>query len=205
MREYYAYQTWEKLMNAHTLGDMTARPLALATERLRLAPFTAGALDALIDGDRMRLEALTGARFPEPLVAPPLMSDALSSMRDELMKPGAWPGWGPWLVSARTTSEAIGCVGLGAPDERGRVVLGYAIYPSFEGLGYATEATRALITWSLEQVGVAAVRATIPPWHTPSLRVAQKAGMLQVGAAHDEEVGEVLVFELQRGKCRSFR
>jgi RimJ/RimL family protein N-acetyltransferase len=38
-------------------------------------------------------------------------------------------------------------------------MLGYAIYPRFEGSGYATEATRALITWSLDQVGVAAVRA----------------------------------------------
>jgi RimJ/RimL family protein N-acetyltransferase len=78
------------------------------------------------------------------------------------------------------------------------VLLGYAIYPRVEGRGYATEATRALIAWALDQVGVAAVRATIPPWHTPSLRVAQKAGMRQVGTARDEEVGEVLVFEAQR-------
>jgi hypothetical protein len=67
------------------LGDVTARPLALETERLRLAPLTAGALDALIDNDRARLEAFTGARFPEPLPAPPLMEDALPSLRDELL------------------------------------------------------------------------------------------------------------------------
>jgi RimJ/RimL family protein N-acetyltransferase len=127
------------------------------------------------------------------------MEDALPYLRDELLAAEGEPGWGPWLASARATSEAIGCVGLGRPDERGRVVLGYAIYPRFEGRGCATEATRALITWSLEQVGVAAVRATIPPWHMPSLRVAQKAGMRQIGTARDEEVGEALVFEAQRG------
>jgi RimJ/RimL family protein N-acetyltransferase len=181
------------------LGDVTARLLALTTERLRLVPFTAGALDVLIDKDRARLEALTGVRFPEPLLAPPLMEDALPSLREAVRTAAGEPGWGPWLASARATSEAIGCVGLGRPDQRGRVVLGYAIYPKFEGRGYATEATRALITWSLDQVGVAAVRATIPPWHTPSLRVALKAGMQQVGTARDEEVGDVLAFEAQRG------
>ena len=78
------------------------------------------------------------------------------------------------------------------------MVLGYAIYPRFERRGYATEATRALISWSLDHVGVAAVRATIPPWNMPSLRVAQNVGMRQVGTARDEEVGEVLVFETSR-------
>jgi RimJ/RimL family protein N-acetyltransferase len=171
-----------------------------------LVPLTAAALDALIDKDRAQLETLTGARFPEPLLAPPLMEDALPSLRDvvlaiegEAAGEGAL-GWGPWLASTRATSEAIGCVALGRPDDRGRVVLGYAIYPHFEGRGYATEATRALITWSLEQVGVAVVWATIPPWHTPSLRVAHKVGMRQVGTAHDEEVGEVLVFEAHRAR-----
>src|SRR3712207_8786626 len=33
---------------------------------------------------RSRLEALTGARFPEPLRPPPLMDDALSFIRDRL-------------------------------------------------------------------------------------------------------------------------
>ena len=44
----------------------------LSSRRLDLPPLTATALDALIAGDRAALEAETGARFPEPLAAPPL-------------------------------------------------------------------------------------------------------------------------------------
>jgi len=38
-----------------------------------VVPLTADALDTLLAKDRARLEALTGADFTEPLLAPPLM------------------------------------------------------------------------------------------------------------------------------------
>src|SRR5690348_15456914 len=101
---------------------MSSKPLALATERLELVPLAADALEALIQQDRERLEALTAAHFPEPLQAPPLMEDALPSMRDELLRAGADPAWGVWLATARASREAIGCVALGRPDELGQVL-----------------------------------------------------------------------------------
>ena len=171
--------------------------LMLSTDRLTLAPLTAEALDALVVGDRARLEALTGARFSEPLQPPPLMADALPFMRDRLRAEPREVGWWAWLIVVRATREAVGSVGLGGrPDAAGAVSLGYSIYPAFEGQGYATEAARALAAWALEQPEVTRVRATIPPGHVPSLRVAEKVGMRQVGTAHDDEVGEVLVFEV---------
>ena len=173
--------------------------LRLTTDRLELRPLTAEVLDALIRRDGGELYALTGARFPEPPVAPPLMEDALPFMRDRLRSEPSELGWWAWLVVARATGQAVGSVGLGGkPDADGGVVLGYSIYPVFEGRGYATEAARALVAWALGQPGVASVRATIPPGHTPSLRVADKLDMRQVGTAQDEEVGEVLVFEARR-------
>jgi ribosomal-protein-alanine N-acetyltransferase len=168
------------------------------TDRLELVPLTADALDALILRDRTRLEALTGACFPALLAAPPLMEDALPFLRDQLQAERGEPGVGPWLAVSRATGEAVGSVGVGSPDAERRVVLGYSIYPGFEGRGYATEAARALIGWALRKAGVCVVRATVPPWHKPSVRVAEKAGMRQVGTAHDDEVGEVLVFEARR-------
>ena len=173
--------------------------LMLSTDRLTLAPLTAEALDALVVGDRARLEALTGARFSEPLQPPPLMADALPFMRDRLRAEPREVGWWAWLIVVRATREAVGSVGLGGrPDAEGAVLMGYSIYPSFEGRGYATEAARALAAWALGQVDVACVRATIPSGHAPSLRVAEKVGMRQVGTAHDDEVGEVLVYDLRR-------
>jgi RimJ/RimL family protein N-acetyltransferase len=178
---------------------MSTPALRLTTERLELLPLTADALDALIRRDRGRLEAMTGARFPDPLLPPPLMDDALPFMRDRLQADPGELGWWAWLIIARATREAVGSLGLGGrPDGEGTVVLGYAIYPAFEGRGYATEAAQALITWALGQSGVTRVRATIPPGHTPSLRVAEKLGMREVGTAQDDEVGEVRVFEVDR-------
>ena len=171
----------------------------MATDRLDLLPLTADALDALIRGAGAELTALTGSRFPEPVVAPPLMEDALAFMRDRVREQPDELGWWAWLVVSRATREAVGSVGLGGrPDADGAVVLGYSIYPAFDGHGYATEAARGLVTWALDQPGVSRVRATIPPGHTPSLRVAEKLGMRQVGTAQDDEVGEVLVFEVRR-------
>ena len=176
---------------------MSVSSSVLSTDRVELLPLTADAIDALILRDRERLAALTGARFPEPLVPPPLMDDALPFMRDRLRAEPAELGWWTWLVVSRSTREAVGSVGLGGkPDGKGAVLMGYSIYPSFEGRGYATEAARALAAWVLDQADVASVRATIPPRHAPSLRVAVKLGMRQVGAAHDDEAGEVLIFEL---------
>jgi RimJ/RimL family protein N-acetyltransferase len=110
---------------------------------------------------------------------------------------------GPWLAVGRSTGEAVGSVVVGRPDAAGRVVLGYSIYPGFARRGYATEAARVLVSWALSQANVRSVRATIPPWHAPSVRIAQKVGMQRVGIAQDEEVGEVLVFEVRRREAHA--
>jgi RimJ/RimL family protein N-acetyltransferase len=178
---------------------MTARVSLLTTQRLELVPMTVAALDAMIDGDSQRLAHETGARFPEPVVAPPLMEDALPYIRDRVREAPADLAWWAWLIVSSGTREAIGSAGFtGRPDGDGVVVLGYAIYPTRQKQGYATEASQALTAWALEQPGVRAVRATIPPDHTPSLRVAEKLGMRVVGTDRDDEVGEILVFEVAR-------
>ena len=124
---------------------MSTPALRLSTDRLELRPLTADALDALILRDQRRLEAVTGARFPDPLLPPPLMDDALPFMRDRLRTDPGELGWWAWLIIARATREAVGSLGFGGrPDGEGIVVLGYAVYPACEGQGYATEAARTL-------------------------------------------------------------
>jgi hypothetical protein len=90
--------------------------MRLVTDRLELMSLTAEALSSLILADRRRLEALTGARFPDPLVAPPLMEDALPSLRDQLVAQPGESGWGPWLAIARATREAVGGLTISRPD-----------------------------------------------------------------------------------------
>ena len=170
---------------------------AIATERLDLSPLAVEAIDALLAGDRPRLAALTGAVFPTPLVPPPMMDDALPFIRDRLRDEPAEAAWWSWLLVRRDTDRAVGSVGFGGPpDADGAVVVGYAVYPEFQGQGFATEATRALVAWALAQPGARLVRATIPPENAPSRRVAEGAGLRQVGIGWDDEVGEVLVYEV---------
>jgi RimJ/RimL family protein N-acetyltransferase len=174
---------------------MTTAP-RIRTDRLLLLALDADALDACIAGDRERLSSLTGAAFPVPLVAPPLMDDALPYMCDQLRAAPADVGWWPWLIVVAEAGQAAGVLGLaGRPDDDGSVLLGYSLYPHAEGHGFATEAAQALIGWALGQPGVQAVRATIPVGHTPSLRVAARLGMRQVGIAQDAEAGMLGVFE----------
>ena len=178
---------------------MRMSSLVLMTERLELAPLTVTALEALILGDGRRLAEQTGARFPDPVVAPPLMEDALPFIRDRLHEDPSAAGWWAWLIVSSSTREAVGSAGFGGrPDADGAVVVGYAVYPAFEGQGLATEAVQALVGWALDRPGVTAIRATIPDGHTRSLRVAEKLGMRQVGTEQDDKIGEILVFELRR-------
>lgn len=173
---------------------------AIGTDRLDLRPLSPDAVAALIAGEAERLEALTGATFPRPLVPPPLMEDALPYMLERMLEhPAGARWWAPWLLRRRADGVALGAAGFaGGPDGAGAATLGYCVYPAHEGRGFSSEAARALTDWALAQDGVALVRATVPVDHAASRRVAERAGMTAAGAAHDDEVGEVVVYERRR-------
>lgn len=167
----------------------------IRAERLDLLPFTPELIEAMIIADGEILQRLVGASFSGGVV-PPLMDDALPMMLQALRDhPSPW--WG-WLCIDRVIGEAVGAIGFaGPPGDDGKVQIGYAIFPRYERNGYATEAANAAVRWAFTQPDVAAVRATIPPWNAGSIRVAEKIGMRLSGEAQDDEVGQVLVFEIQ--------
>lgn len=161
---------------------------------------TLRALQAWVDEDVDELEAATRTVFPVPPVAPPLFCEDLPMFRDRMAETPRELGWWVWLVSRRTDGLAVGVCGLGGyPGPDGVALLGYSMYPAHEGRGYATEASRALVGWTLAQPGVRAVRATVPLWNPGSVAVARKLGMEMVGTEAHPEVGEVQVFEVRRG------
>jgi RimJ/RimL family protein N-acetyltransferase len=169
----------------------------LSSRRLDLIPLPTAALDALIAGDRQRLEATTGVIFPAPLAAPPLMEDALPFMRDNLLADPEHGRWGPYLIVRRETGEAVGSAGFtGKPEGDGVVTLGYSIYSDFQRRGFASEAAAVLVAWAVAQPGVRSVRATIPPGHSASQRVAAHAGLRRTSLVeHDPDEGPVEVWE----------
>ncbi|MEU2062719.1 GNAT family N-acetyltransferase [Streptomyces sp. NPDC013455] len=90
------------------------------------------------------------------------------------------PGWlgehGHRLVVERAGGLVVGSIGLFWPPTGGSVEIGYGIVASRRGLGYATEATRALTEFALGAPGVHTVTAGAELSNPASLRVLEKAG-----------------------------
>jgi RimJ/RimL family protein N-acetyltransferase len=92
--------------------------------------------------------------------------------------PGDPDGWVQFTVEERAGRRLVGDVGLSpAEDEPTVIKIGYTIDPAFQGLGYATEAVRALIDYVFATLGFEVVRAYASALNTPSHRVAEKAGL----------------------------
>ena len=171
----------------------------IPSERCDLVLMTVESLEAAIAGDQPRLARLAGTDASKPWNPPELVARALPRLLDRLRTEPAAQPWLTWLVVLRATGEVVGTVGLkGPPDETGMVEVGYATQPGHEGQGYATEGARALIAWAFAQSGVTRVQATIPTWHAASIRIAEKLNMRQVGTRQLEQVGEILVCEVER-------
>jgi RimJ/RimL family protein N-acetyltransferase len=169
------------------------------TARLEIAPLSADAIEALLQGDARRLRSLTGADFSLPVAPPPYMAESLPVVRDRLRAHPSEAQWWNWLIVRQDNREAVGSVAFGGmADPTGAVLIGYAMYPEREGHGYATEAVRAMVDWAFAQPGVRVVRALAPVWNTPAVHVAEKVGMRPVASDEDDEIGEVLVYERVR-------
>jgi RimJ/RimL family protein N-acetyltransferase len=103
------------------------------------------------------------------------------------------PEFGVFALVRRADGRAIGGMGFhSAPDEEGRVEIGYDLTEAARGNGYATEALRALADWALARDDVRSLFATIDPANTPSQAVVSRAGFTKV--SEDEEG---LAFELR--------
>ncbi|MFJ3761687.1 GNAT family N-acetyltransferase [Streptomyces sp. NPDC090080] len=103
------------------------------------------------------------------------------------------PEFGVFALVRREDGRAVGGLGFhSAPDEDGRVEIGYDLTESARGHGYATEALRALADWALARPDVTSLFATVDPANTPSQAVVTRAGFTKVSAD-----GEGLAFELR--------
>jgi RimJ/RimL family protein N-acetyltransferase len=170
----------------------------ITTERLDIVQLSVPDVEALIDGRPQQVERLLNASFPKPFVPPPLMDDALPFICDWLRDHPNGHWWKPWFFAERERRMIAGSAGFSGPSECGALQLGYAVYPEYQKLGYATETARALIQEAWTDASITAVQATIPPWHADSIRVAEKLGMTAVGETTDDEVGKIIVYEITR-------
>ncbi|HEY6178471.1 MAG TPA: GNAT family N-acetyltransferase [Kofleriaceae bacterium] len=170
----------------------------LLTARLRLVPITLEAMEAVLDGDPRRAEAIVGARFPRGWPDAPLLDVGFPYARDAIRADPAIRLWGDSLVVLRDDPRVVGSVVFHGWPADGIAEVGYAIEERSRGVGLASEATRACVEWALTQAGIVAVQATTFPWHIASLGVIRNAGMQQIATRDHDTLGELLVFERRR-------
>jgi len=170
----------------------------LVTDRLRLVPITLEGIEAVLDHDKPRAEAIVGARFPDSWPSDELVVSGFPYSRDAIRKAPDVRLWGDSLVLLKAEPRVIGSVVFHGHPADGVAEVGYSIEDSSRSQGFATEATRACVEWALVQPGIEAVQATTFEWHRASLGVIRKLGMRQVGVRDHDTLGELLVFERRR-------
>ncbi|WP_369223458.1 GNAT family N-acetyltransferase [Streptomyces sp. R39] len=104
------------------------------------------------------------------------------------------PEFGVFALVRREDGRAIGGIGFhSAPDDEGRVEIGYDLTVAARGHGYATEALRALADRAFARDGVRSLFAT-----TEVANIASQAVLLRAGFSKVSEDDEGLAFELRK-------
>jgi [ribosomal protein S5]-alanine N-acetyltransferase len=94
---------------------------------------------------------------------------------------------------------AVGTIGFkNTPAEAREVEIGYGINASHWGLGLASEAVQALITWAFETGYATRVTAKTAVNNPASMRVLEKNGFTKVGTDYDPEDGDLIVWALEK-------
>jgi ribosomal-protein-alanine N-acetyltransferase len=170
--------------------------LTLETPHLLLRPHAPQEILALIERPD-QFTALTG--FPAaPGLREFFVSGEISPTWFEQLRMLQQPE--PWIlgfgVIDKESRSMVGMAGYkGAPDTDGIVEVAYGIVPSFEGRGYATEATRALIEYAVSSGLARRIRAHTLPAANASTHVLKKCGFDWVGEVVDPEDGLVWRWE----------
>ncbi len=191
---------------------------ALRTERLVLLPITRDLVEAVLASDRELAEELVGARFPDLWPGRALVERAFSCPIEKLRRdPEAWL-WGARVLVTQCepaetplagasgggtapTPMVVGSVVLNGRPEGGVVEVAYGVDEAWQGKGYATEGTRAVVTWALGQREVTRVQACTFPWHRASQKVLEKIGMHRVGVRATDMFGDLVVYERASGSA----
>jgi RimJ/RimL family protein N-acetyltransferase len=167
----------------------------LLTKRLRLLPITLEAIEAVLDHDKPRAEAVVGARFPPAWPNDQLLDVGFPYSRAAIRAAPEIRLWGDSLVLLRDEPLVVGSVVFHGLPSDGIAEVGYGIEEGSRGNGLASEATHACVEWALTQPGIVAVQATTFPWHVASLGVIRHLGMRQIATREHDTLGELLVFE----------
>lgn len=104
--------------------------------------------------------------------------------------------WAPYLFVHSLDNTVMGLGGFkGPPNAQKSVEFGYAVAPTYQNRGFATEAAAALIADAFETDGIETVCAHTLSEVNASTRVLSKCGMRQVAEIIDPEDGKIWRWE----------
>jgi RimJ/RimL family protein N-acetyltransferase len=146
----------------------------IETERLKMISFTLELVEATIKGTEELSKIIpyqVANQWPMPDYAEilPWQAERLREKPDN----SQWSG----LIIHKEDQTIIGDMGCkGGPDVNGIVEIGYSIVPDYQGKGYATEMTKGLVQWLLNQQNVTTIKAECLISNIASARVLEKSG-----------------------------
>jgi RimJ/RimL family protein N-acetyltransferase len=146
----------------------------VATERLLLRPFERGDLDPMY---RMRSdEGVVRYLYDDVRTV-----DEVGELLERKIDMASVQSEGDWLSAAvilRQTGELVGDVALRWSSEIHRQgELGFIFHPAHHGRGYATEASRPMLAFGFETLGLHRVIGRLDARNVASARVLEKLGM----------------------------
>lgn len=86
-------------------------------------------------------------------------------------------GYGRWATFLKADMQFVGWAGLAYLPEFDEIDLGYRLLTRYWGMGLATEASRAILRYGFEQLGIERIIAIAMQENKASIRVMEKVGM----------------------------
>ncbi len=160
----------------------------IETERLVLREIT---LDDTEEMFRLYSNADVQKYTGEPLVASiEEMEQAIQVRIDNYKK----YGYGRWATFLKNEMQFIGWAGLAYLPEFDEIDLGYRFLPNYWGMGFATEASDAILTYGFDKLKLKRIIAIAMKENKASIRVMEKVGMEFDKFAPYEPEGEDVVW-----------
>jgi len=86
-------------------------------------------------------------------------------------------GYGRWATFLKNGMQFVGWSGLAYLPEFDEIDIGYRFFPEYWGLGIATEASRAILTYGFDQLDLERIIAIAMKENKASIKVMEKIGM----------------------------
>lgn len=99
-------------------------------------------------------------------------------------------GYGRWATFRKSDMQFIGWAGLAYLPEFDEIDLGYRFLPEYWGMGFATEASEAILTYGFDTLKLKRIIAIAMKENKASTRVMEKVGMAFDKFAPYENGGE---------------